>query len=117
MTPDQTLYQGAILGLLIVGLLPALVFVSQHRPKQWKRVAAWDASGWVIIAALWYLRSIVLILTRWPGSPPKGWGDAVFAIGMLIIIDSLLILRIVSYRSFAQRDQERIADGRDDAIT
>lgn len=113
---DQTLYQGIILFLLMVGLVPALVFVGQHRPRQWRRMVAWDASGWVIIAALWFLRSIVLILTRWPGSPPKGWGDAVFAVGMLVVIDALLIIRIISFRSFAQRDAERVADGSDDVI-
>lgn len=33
------------------------------------------------------------------------------------VIDVLLILRLVSYRSFAQRDAERIAEGRQDPIT
>jgi hypothetical protein len=110
-------YQVTILLLLIAGLVPAVVFVSQHRPRQWRRLAAWDASGWVILVALWYFRSIVLVWTRWPGTPPRGWADALFAIGMLALLDVLLIVRVVSYRSFAQRDAERIAEGRPDAIT
>lgn len=114
---SQTVYQATILFLLITGFIPAVVFISQHRPKQWRRMAAWDASGWVILVALWYFRSIVLVWTRWPGSPPKGWADAVFAIGVLVLLDVLLILRVVSYRTFAQRDEERVAEGRKDAIT
>lgn len=114
---EVPIYQASILLLLIIGLVPALVFISQHRPKQWKRLAAWDASGWVIIFALLYFRSIVLLVMRWPGSPPKGWTDALFAVGFLIVIDVLLIFRVVSYRSFAQRDEERLREGRKDSVT
>lgn len=114
---DLPVYPATILILLIVGLVPALVFISQHRPKQWRRLAAWDASGWVIIFAFLYIRSIVLLVARWPGAPPKGWLDVVFAVGFLVVIDMLLIFRVVSYRSFAQRDAERIAENRTDVIT
>ncbi len=114
---SQIWYQAAILLLLIAGFVPAAVFISQHRPKQWRRLAAWDASGWVILVALFYFRSIVLVVTRWPGSPPRGWFDGFFAVGLLVLIDVLLIVRVVSFRSFAQRDAERVAEGRTDAIT
>jgi hypothetical protein len=113
----QAWYSTVIVMLLIIGFMPAIAFISQHRPRQWRRMAAWDASGWVILVALWYFRSIVLVWTRWPGSPPKGLGDAAVSIGLLALLDFLLILRVISYRSFAQRDAERVADGRDDAIT
>lgn len=113
----QAWYSTGIVMLLIVGFVPAAAFISQHRPRQWRRMAAWDASGWVILVALWYFRSIVLVLARWPGSPPKGPWDAAVSIGLLALLDFLLILRVISYRSFAQRDAERVADGRDDAIT
>lgn len=110
-------YQATILLLLVGGLVPAAAFVGQHRPRQWRRLAAWDASGFVIVAAAIYLRNIILVITRWPGSPPRGAADAVFGIVSLLVIDSLFILRIVSYRSFAQRDKERVTEGRDNAIT
>ncbi len=102
----QTLYQTTILVLLIAGFVPAVAFIGQHRPRQWRRMAAWDASGWVILVALWYFRSIVLVWSRWPGSSPRGWADAVFAVGVLLLLDVLLILRVMSYRSFTQRDQD-----------
>ena len=114
---SQTVYQSLILLLLIAGIVPAIAFISQHRPRQWRRVAAWDASGWVILVALFYFRNIVLVVTRWPGSAPHGWFDAVFAVGLLILIDVLLIVRVMSYRSFAQREDQRIAEGRTDPIT
>lgn len=114
---SQHIYQAAILLLLVAGLVPALAFISQHRPRQWKRVAAWDASGWVILVALFYFRSIVLVVTRWPGSPPRGWFDGIFAVGLLVLIDVLLIVRVVSYRSFAQREDQRIAEGRTEQIS
>lgn len=105
-------YQSLIALLLIGGLVPGLVFLSQHRPRQWKRLAAWDASGFVLVAVAIYLRSLILIVARWPGSPPHGWGDAVFAAGSLVIIDALFILRLVSYRSFVEADRrDREATG------
>lgn len=107
----QTIYQGAILFLLIIGFILGATFISQHRPRQWRRIAAWDASGFVLVATAIYARNIVLVFTRWPGSPPRGLGDTIFAIGSLVVIDVLFALRVVSYRSFAQRDAERIRDG------
>jgi len=104
---NQVLYQASILTLLIVGFVPAVAFISQHRPKQWRRMAAWDASGLVVIAAVLYLRSIVLVITRWPGSGPSGVADAVFALGSLVLIDGLLILRLISFRSFVQQYQQQ----------
>lgn len=110
-------YQCLVLVLLIVGFVLGATFISQHRPRQWKRIAAWDASGFVLIATAIYLRSIILVITRWPGSPPHGWTDGSFAIGSLLVIDALFVLRVVSYRSFAQRDAERTAEDRGGSIT
>ncbi len=113
----QFWYQAAILLLLIVGFVLGAAFISQHRPRQWRRLEAWDASGFVLIATAIYLRNIILVVSRWPGSLPHGWADAVFGVGSLVVIDALFLLRVVSYRSFAQRDAQRIRDGREDPIT
>lgn len=104
--PVQHVYQAGIALLLIGGLVPGLVFLSQHRPRQWRRLAAWDASGFVFVAVAIYLRSLILLVARWPGSPPHGWGDALFAVGSLAIIDALFILRLISYRSFVEADRK-----------
>lgn len=100
--------------LLAAGLIPAVAFIGQHRPRQWRRLAAWDASGFVIVAALIYARNLVLLVSRWPGVPPRSTGDAVFGIVSLVAIDALFVLRIVSWRSFAQRDAERRGLSRSD---
>lgn len=115
--PGQTVYQAVILVLLIIGFVLGATFISQHRPRQWKRLEAWDASGFVLIATAIYLRNIILVVTRWPGSAPHGWADLSFGIGSLIVIDLLFLLRVISYRSFAQRDAQRVAEGRTDSIT
>lgn len=101
------MYQGAILLLLIVGFVLGASFISQHRPRQWRRLAAWDASGFVIVATAIYLRNIVLVVSRWPGSPPRGAADAVFGIVSLLLIDALFLLRVISYRSFVEADRRR----------
>jgi Ca2+/H+ antiporter len=115
--PGQIIYQTVVLILLIAGFLLGASFIIQHRPRQWRRLAAWDASGFVLIATAIYARNIVLVLARWPGSAQGGLGNAIFAVVSLVVIDALFLLRVVSYRSFAQRDAERISEGRDDAIT
>jgi hypothetical protein len=113
----QIWYQVTILLLLIVGFVLGAAFISQHRPRQWRRLEAWDASGFVLIATAIYLRNLVLVVSRWPGSPPHGWGDATFGVVSLLVIDGLFLLRVMSYRSFAQRDAARVAEGREDPIT
>lgn len=101
---NSSLYQILLIVLLIAGLVPALIFLGHHRPRQWRRAAAWDASGLVIVVTLWYLRGIVLIVLRWPGAPPRDWADVIVSLVLLAIIDALLILRLVSYRSFVSSE-------------
>ncbi|MER7167017.1 hypothetical protein ABT336_13245 [Micromonospora sp. NPDC000207] len=103
-------YQVAVLVLLIIGLVAALAFLSQHRPKQWRRLAAWDASGWVLLVALIFVRQIGLLVSRWPGPSSVGVWDAVFGLGLLVLIDVLLLVRLASYRSFVEQDR-RSASG------
>lgn len=103
---ESPLYQILIMLLLIGGLVPGLIFLAQHRPRQWKRLAAIDASGFVLVAEAIYLRNLILVVTRWPGSPPRGLGDALFGLISLAVIDALFILRLVSFRAFAERDRQ-----------
>ncbi|WP_328344768.1 hypothetical protein [Micromonospora sp. NBC_00421] len=102
-------YQVLVLVLLVVGLLSALAFLTAHRPRQWRRLAAWDASGWVLLVGLFYLRQIVLVVVRWPGASQRDVWDAVFGLGMLALIDALLLLRLVSYRAFVGRERRRLS--------
>jgi hypothetical protein len=99
------LYQSLIVLLLVIGLVPALIFLGQHRPRQWKRLAAWDASGWVLVCTFFYVRSLVLLILRWPGTPPQGWPDAIVSVGLLVVADTFLIVRMISYRAFVEADK------------
>jgi hypothetical protein len=56
-------------------------------------------------------------VTRSPGTAPHGWGDTLFGIGSLLVIDGLFLLRVISYRSFTRRDAKQFAEGRTDAAT
>lgn len=104
---DGPTYQVLVVLLLIGGLIPALFFLAQHRPSQWKRMAAWDASGLVMVVALWYVRSIILIILKWPGAPEQSLTDGITSLVLLTIIDVLLIIRLVSFRAFAEHDRDR----------
>lgn len=99
-------YELLVTILLVCGLIPALIFLAQHRPRQWKRAAAWDASGLVIVVALWYIRGIVLIILKWPGSLQVDLADGLVSLVLLSVIDGLLILRFASYRAFVADDKD-----------
>ncbi|MFB6392647.1 hypothetical protein [Polymorphospora lycopeni] len=100
-----TYYQAAVLVLLLIGLVAAGLFLGTHRPRRWRRLAAWDASAWVLIVFLFYLRQVILIILRWPGTATPGVSDAIVSIGFLVLLDAALILRIASYRGFVERAQ------------
>lgn len=108
------LYQATILGLLVVGLALSVRFLVAHRPRNWRRLAAWDASGWVVICAVWFLRSLILAWMRWPIRPPEGWVDGLTSVGLLGLVDVLLLVRVASYRSF--REQRSAAAGHQETV-
>ncbi|MFI5974818.1 hypothetical protein [Streptomyces sp. NPDC051452] len=93
------MYVIALYVLLVAGLLFALGFLSVHRPRYFFRLTEVNASYWVIVVALWYVRSLALLAIR--GAHPAGvWWDALFALGLLAAIDVLLIVRFFSYIAF-----------------
>ncbi|MEO7837040.1 MAG: hypothetical protein ABIS21_05310, partial [Acidimicrobiales bacterium] len=73
---------------------------------------AWDASGWVIISAVSFTRSLVLLAMRWPPPPPLSALQAVISVGLLALVDLLLVIRVLSYRQFVKHDLRK--DPRED---
>ncbi|WP_432043778.1 hypothetical protein [Streptomyces cadmiisoli] len=61
-----------------------------------------NASWWVIIVALWYARSFVLLGIR-GARPIEVWWDAALSIGLLAAIDALLLVRFFSYVRYLRR--------------
>jgi hypothetical protein len=103
--------------LLWLSILPGTIasgmFIAAHRPSKWFDRTAINASGWLIIVFLFYVRSLVSLLTQrtviWRGMP-----NALWAIGVIVVIDALLILRVVTFiqyrRAFRRRREELEAE-------
>ncbi|GAA5078511.1 hypothetical protein [Streptomyces similanensis] len=85
--------------LLVTGLLFALGFLSLHRPRYFFRLTEVNASYWVIVVALWYVRSLTLLVIR-GAHPTDLWWDILLSLGLLAAIDVLLIVRFCSYLAF-----------------
>jgi hypothetical protein len=87
---------------LIVGLVFAIGFLSVHRPRYFYRLTEVNASYWVIVIALLYIRSLVLLFLRGV-RPPEAWVDVVISLGLLTAIDALLVIRFFSYLSYLKK--------------
>ncbi|MGW3635892.1 hypothetical protein ACWD7F_38290, partial [Streptomyces sp. NPDC005122] len=74
-----------------------------HRPRHWLRPEAFNASGWVIISALWYARGIILLVIRGGPRPYASWVDAGVSLGMLLLVDALLALRLLSWWRYTRK--------------
>lgn len=103
----------ALWALLCFGLACSLGFLVLHRPKNWLRPEAFNASGWVVISALWYVRSIILLVVRGGPRPYTSWVDALVSLGMLAAVDVLLALRLLSWWRYTRHHPaEQDAEGR-----
>jgi predicted membrane metal-binding protein len=108
MTMNQTTYQVILIALLTIGLVLSSAFLTQFRPRQWRRPAMWDAVGWILIVWLWYVRGLTVVIARWPKTTvPNGWLDLTASLGLLIVIDVLLAIRVVSFLSFRAADRKK----------
>ncbi|MFE2544821.1 hypothetical protein [Actinacidiphila glaucinigra] len=101
--PSPTLTTAILWGLLIAGLVCSLSFLLLHRPRHWFRPEAFNAAGWVIISALWCVRSITVLLAQGGPRPYTSWVDAGISLGMLALVDALLVLRLVSWWRYTRR--------------
>jgi hypothetical protein len=95
---SETLYAALLWTVLAAGLVAAVAYLAIHRPRQWWRAATLNADGWVIIAALWYARSMIVLAMR--GAAYRTPVDAAVALGMLLLIDVMVIYRVVSFVRF-----------------
>lgn len=86
------------------GLLMALAFLITHRPRRWRSVPAIDASGWVLIVLVAYGRTAALLVLGWPLAA-RDLAGAVVGLGMSVLVDALLVLRLLAYAKFVRRDR------------
>ena len=97
-------YSLTIIALAAIGLAFSLQFLTTHRPRHWRRWQAFDASGWVLIVAIAYTRTLVLTISNWPGQN-HALGSAAIGIGLSALVDALVILRVVAYSKFRNGDR------------
>jgi hypothetical protein len=99
------LYTLTLYALLGVGLAASIGFLVLHRPRRFFRTVEINASWWVIIVALWYARSLILVGIR--GASPSGpWWDVALSLGLLAAIDGLLLVRFFSYLRYRRNHPE-----------
>jgi hypothetical protein len=113
--PAQDFIQAIYPLLLWITLLPGLVasgvFLWLHRPKRWFDPAAINATGWVIVIGLLYLRSaITLLISSRNAIPWRGVPNALNSIGFGLAVDFLLIYRIVSFLQYRLTYRRRQAE-------
>jgi hypothetical protein len=94
---------------ILPGTLASGSFIAMHRPSKWLDSTAINASGWLIIVFLFYARSLVTLITQktvvWRGMP-----NALWAIGIVLVIDYLLILRLLSFMKYRRAFRRRQAE-------
>jgi hypothetical protein len=90
--------------LVALGLASGIGFLVTHRPKQWRSVASLDATGWVLIATLLFLRSAIQLGITFPGGH-HSFASALAGIVSCLVVDVLLVLRLVAFRRFVKGDK------------
>ena len=93
----------ALVVLYAVGTLAALGFLAVYRPREWRRVEALNAAGWILVVPVVFARSLVLIGLHGGARPPDGLADAVVSLGSLALVDALVVLRTVSFWRYRRR--------------
>jgi len=82
-----------------IGLLSSATFLTLHRPAHWLRPAAINATGWVVIIGLLYVRSAITLATSFDRLAHKPfWSpDNLIQLVLALAIDALLIFRIYTF--------------------
>lgn len=93
----------ALVVLYAVGTLAALGFLAVYRPREWRRVEALNAAGWILVVPVVFARALILIGLHGGVRPSDGLADAVVSIGSLVIVDALVVLRTVSFWRYRRR--------------
>lgn len=109
MTNGEMVYWGLFILMALVGTILSGAFLVIHRPSSWKSLISLDASGWIILLFLLYIRTIsltVISLMEGNYALPSFWRSIVsFAFG--IGFDALLIIRMANWLRFRREESHR----------
>ena len=86
--------------VVLVGVAAASAFLVLHRPRNWFRPAALNATGWILIIWLLYIRSGAIVLMRGGSVQFTSAVDAAFSLGFGAFIDALLIFRVYTFLKY-----------------
>ncbi len=86
-----------------LGFLVAATFLVVARPRSWVDSTTLNATGWILITAVTFARSLLLIGLHGGVRAPQGWGDALVSVGSLAAVDALLLVRVVSFVRYRRR--------------
>ena len=98
-------YGWSLAVLFTAGLVAAVWFLVMHRPSRWWRLEAVNVYGWPALATLFYLRSMILLVVRWPPPNPTHWWQTLIGFVLLVLCDLLLAALLISYRRYARRQR------------
>lgn len=105
----QAMLQGIWWAVVIVGLLASGTFLTIHRPSNWFRTRAFNATGWVIIIFCLYLRSAIIVLVTGTTPTYRTFWEITFSLVFGTAIDILLIVRVVSFLRYVRGQGTRKA--------
>ncbi|WP_448319218.1 hypothetical protein [Streptomyces sp. CO7] len=101
------LYELVLFTLLFTGLACAGTFLVLHRPRRFFRVVEINSSWWVLLVALVYLRSLILLVVHGADPGGRAWWDLAVSVGFLAAVDALLLVRLVSYARYLRANPQR----------
>jgi hypothetical protein len=96
--------------LLILGVIPALIFLFTHIPSRRTRwtVAALDASGWVAIICLLYIW-MMFRLVHVPYYYHRAWdAGTISSVVIGIILDAVIWLRLGHWIWFRKQEKKKV---------
>jgi len=92
--------------MLLTGLFTSGAFLTLHRPHNWFRARAVNATGWVIMIFILFLRAVGILVLKQTWVPQF---ESNFELGFSLVlgyfVDFLLIVRLKSFLAFRKDPQ------------
>jgi hypothetical protein len=94
--------------VLLAGLATSALFLFLHRPRNWFRPAALNATGWVLVIFLLYLRSVIMMVINDYDPKVVTFHDTWIQLVMCLAIDALLIFRVWTFLKYQRTHRPQL---------